>query len=86
MAIIINGRQEGLGMKEIEGRPLPLGVTISEDEVNFSVAVPEEKNAGYCCTGQESEPCAAYPMDMAVGKCVILPLRGLRHPIMSIII
>ena len=39
MAIIINGRQEGLGMKEIEGRPLPLGVTISEDEVNFSVAV-----------------------------------------------
>ena len=43
MAIIINGRQEGLGMKEIEGRPLPLGVTISEDEVNFSVAVPEGK-------------------------------------------
>ena len=78
MAIIINGRQEGLGMKEIEGRPLPLGVTISEDEVNFSVAVPEGKECRLLLyRAGESEPCAAYPMDMAVGEVRYLALKGL---------
>ena len=78
MAIIINGRQEGLGMKEIKGRPLPLGVTILEDEVNFSVAVPEGKECRLLLyrTG-ESEPCAAYPMDMDVGEVRYLALKGL---------
>ena len=51
MAIIINGRQEGLGMKEIKGRPLPLGVTILEDEVNFFRG----------CAGGKGMPAIAVP-------------------------
>ena len=30
-------------MKRIEGKPLPVGVTIGKDSVNFSIAVPEKK-------------------------------------------
>ena len=30
-------------MREVQGYPLPLGVQISENKINFSIAVPTEK-------------------------------------------
>ena len=30
-------------MREVQGYPLPLGVQISENKINFSIAVPIEK-------------------------------------------
>ena len=36
-------RWEGNNMREVQGYPLPLGVQISENKINFSIAVPTEK-------------------------------------------
>ena len=35
-------------MREVQGYPLPLGVQISENKINFSIAVPTEKKCQFC--------------------------------------
>ena len=43
MAIGVSRQWEGNNMREVQGYPLPLGVQISENKINFSIAVPTEK-------------------------------------------
>lgn len=55
-------------MKNIQGQQLPMGVTVQEDGVSFSVAAKKGKA---CCLllyhAGEKEPCARYPMRQSEG-------------------
>lgn len=45
MAIGADGQRKDITeMREVQGYPLPLGVQISKDRVNFSIAVPADKD------------------------------------------
>ncbi|MCU0078672.1 alpha-amylase family glycosyl hydrolase [Extibacter muris] len=65
-------------MKAVEGKPLPLGVTITDDRINFSIAVPEGRTcslllyeAGSC------EPCERVPVEQSVGEVHFIALEGM---------
>lgn len=65
-------------MKKIQGKPLPLGVTITQDQVNFAAAVPQGKE----CTlllyrAGEKEPCISYPMEETVGAVRAIALTDI---------
>ena len=55
-------------MKNTQGQQLPMGVTVQEDGVSFSVAAKKGKA---CCLllyhAGEKEPCARYPMRQSEG-------------------
>lgn len=56
-------------MKRIQGKPLPLGVTVESEKVNFAVAVPEGKTCSLLIYRKgEKEPCGTYPVEEAVGE------------------
>ena len=65
-------------MREVQGQPLPLGINISGDHVNFSVAVPE---GGRCWLllyrAGEEEPKERYEMTEAIGEVRFLALEGM---------
>ena len=62
-------------MKEIQGRPLPLGITMIGTAVNFSVAVPQEKECQLLLyRAGRKKPCAIYEMKKAIGEVRCLAL------------
>ena len=55
-------------MREVQGQPLPLGINISGDHVNFSVAVPEGERCWLLLyRAGEEEPKERYEMTEAIG-------------------
>ena len=65
-------------MKKVQGNPLPLGVTIQENKVNFSVAVPD----GQACSlllyrKGEMEPCNIFEMEKSLGEVRTLALENI---------
>ena len=65
-------------MKEIQGRPLPLGTTMIGNTVNFSVAVPQEKECQLLLyrVGRK-KPCAIYEMNKEIGEVRYLALKDI---------
>lgn len=65
-------------MKEIQGRPLPLGTTMIGNAVNFSVAVPQEKECQLLLyRARAKKPSAIYEMNREIGEVRYLALEGL---------
>ncbi len=65
-------------MKEIQGRPLPLGTTMIGEVVNFSVAVPQEKECQLLIyRAGAKKPYAVYEMKRELGEVRYLALEGL---------
>lgn len=62
-------------MREVQGYPLPLGVQISKDRVNFSIAVPADKDCQLLLyrTGRK-KPCRQFDMKPMIGevRCIAL--------------
>ena len=56
-------------MREVQGYPLPLGVQISKDRVNFSIAVPADKDCQLLLyrTGRK-KPCRQFDMKPMIGE------------------
>ena len=70
-------RQKGQSMKKTEGKPLPLGVTIQEDKINFAFPVPEGKKGSLLLYhAGESRPCSSYALEDTVGEVRYLALEG----------
>ncbi len=69
-------------MKQIQGNPLPLGVTVVENKINFSVEVPEgaECNLLLYHPGKTT-PFAEYPMTESAGevRCLALEVTESRN-------
>lgn len=56
-------------MKKIQGKPLPLGVTVSKEHVNFAAAVPQGKRCSLLLYHiGEKESCMSYPMEETEGE------------------
>lgn len=65
-------------MREVQGQPLPLGINISGDHVNFSVAVPEGERCWLLLyRAGEEEPKKRYEMTEAIGEVRFLALEGM---------
>lgn len=67
-------------MKKLQGYPLPLGVTVAESEVNFSIAVEKNKSCRLLLyKSGEAVPAKIYemPEKHAVGEVRHLALKGL---------
>ena len=65
-------------MREVQGQPLPLGVNVSGDHVNFSVAVPEGERCWLLLyRAGEEEPKERYEMTEAIGEVRFLALEGM---------
>ena len=65
-------------MREVQGQPLPLGINISGDHVNFSVAVPEWERCWLLLyRAGEEEPKERYEMTEAIGEVRFLALEGM---------
>ncbi len=65
-------------MKEENGTPLPLGISIKNDRVNFSVAAPQGKTCKLLLyPAGESEVCTSYDMNAGPGDVRTLALTGL---------
>ena len=65
-------------MKEIQGRPLPLGTTMIGEVVNFSVAVPQEKECQLLIyRAGAKKPYAVYEMKRELGEVRYLALEGM---------
>ena len=65
-------------MKEIQGRPLPLGTTMIGEVVNFSVAVPQEKECQLLIyRAGAKKPYAVYEMKRELGEVRYLALEGI---------
>ena len=65
-------------MKEIQGQPLPLGVTIMNEKVNFSVEVPKGKTCRLLLYhAGEEKPCAEFEFKEALGTVRYLALQEL---------
>ena len=65
-------------MKEIQGRPLPLGTTMIGSIVNFSVAVPQEKECQLLIyRAGAKKPYAVYEMKRELGEVRYLALEGI---------
>lgn len=62
-------------MREVQGYPLPLGVQISKDRVNFSIAVPADNDCQLLLyrTGRK-KPCRQFDMKPMIGevRCIAL--------------
>lgn len=62
-------------MKKVQGQPLPLGVTLIEEKVNFSIAVPEGKSCSLLMyRAGENEPCESFEMEESIGEVRVLAL------------
>lgn len=72
-------RREGKYMKKEKGRPLPLGVTIEEDRINFAVAIPEDKKGELLLyqVGTQA-PCEVIPLTDSVGEVYFLALTDIK--------
>lgn len=65
-------------MREVQGQPLPLGINISGDHVNFSMAVPEGERCWLLLyRAGEEEPKERYEMTEAIGEVRFLALEGM---------
>lgn len=65
-------------MRERAGRPLPLGVTIEGNVVNFSTAVPQRKECQLLLyRAGENEPCMTYEMKQEIGEVRYLALEDI---------
>lgn len=65
-------------MREKAGRPLPLGVTIEGNVVNFSTAVPQGKECQLLLYRVgENEPCMTYEMKQEIGEVRYLALEDI---------
>ena len=65
-------------MREVQGQPLPLGINISGDHVNFSVAVSEGERCWLLLyRAGEEEPKERYEMTEAIGEVRFLALEGM---------
>ena len=65
-------------MKQTQGRPLPLGVTVTKDEVNFSVPVPKGKECSLLVYHPgKTAPCAVYPITDSVGEVHYMALKDI---------
>ena len=62
-------------MREVQGYPLPLGVQISENKINFSIAVPTEKKCQLLIyRAGRKQLYRQFEMETAVGevRCIAL--------------
>ena len=65
-------------MKEIQGRPLPLGVTRIGNTMNFSVAVPQEKECQVLLYhAGEKKPCMSFGMKKSIGEVRYIALEDI---------
>ena len=65
-------------MKEIQGRPLPLGVTMIGNTMNFSVAVPQEKECQLLLYhAGEKKPCMSFGMKTSIGEVRYIALEDI---------
>ncbi|MGN1266968.1 MAG: alpha-amylase family glycosyl hydrolase, partial [Dorea sp.] len=65
-------------MKKVQSFPLPLGVTIQKDKVNFSIAAAEDAVCSLLLYHKgEKEPCHIFDMEKSVGEVRTLALEGL---------
>ena len=65
-------------MKEIQGRPLPLGVTMIGNTMNFSVAVPQEKECQLLLYhAGENKPCMSFGMKKSIGEVRYIALEDI---------
>ena len=63
-------------MKKIQGQPLPLGVTVTEDRINFSVVVSGEKKCRLLLYREkEGGPCITFDMEESLGDVRYLALK-----------
>lgn len=76
-------------MKKIQGQPLPLGVTIRERNINFSMTVPKGKECQLLLYKKgKSVPYVSYEMkeEDAVGEVRFLTITDIERENTSIII
>lgn len=65
-------------MRAEKGKPLPLGVSVSEGEVNFSIAVPEGKRCELLLyEAGRNRPIRCFEMNESIGEVRFLKLTGL---------
>lgn len=65
-------------MRQIQGMPLPLGITVQNDKVNFSVAVPEGKECKLLIYPSGTDvPCESFSMTDTLGEVRYLALEKL---------
>ena len=65
-------------MKQTQGRPWPLGVTVTKNEVNFSVPVPDGKECSLLLYHPgKTIPFAEYPMTESVGEVCYMALKDM---------
>lgn len=65
-------------MKQTQGRPWPLGVTVTKNEVNFSVPVPDGKECSLLLYHPgKTIPFAEYPMTKSVGEVCYMALKDM---------
>ena len=63
-------------MKQIQGQPLPIGVTVNDNQVNFAVAVPKNRECRLLLYRKgEQKPCDEYEMELSVGEVRALALQ-----------
>ncbi len=66
-------------MKIEQGNLLPLGISIKNDRVNFSVAVPQGKSCRLLLYQKgEPEPCTSCNMNTGIGEVRTVALSGLK--------
>ena len=73
------GRKELMHMREVQGYPYPMGVTIKKDRTNFAAAVPKGKPCQlliYKIGRKEPEYEFDLPGEKAVGEVRFLALEG----------
>ena len=69
-------RQKGSDMKKVQGQPLPLGITVTQNKANFSIAVSEGKTCTlliYRCG--EQKPCETFEVTETLGEVRYLALE-----------
>lgn len=65
-------------MKKIQGQPLPLGVTVSEERINFSTAVPNGKECRLLLYPVgEKTPCKSFDMQESLGEVRYIALEDI---------
>lgn len=65
-------------MKQIKGKPLPIGVAVTETEVNFSIAVPGGKECSLLLYHPGKKvPCASFKMKECLGEVYYLALKDM---------
>ena len=65
-------------MKVKQGNPLPLGVTITENSVNFAAAVSQGRDCQLLLYRRgKTKPCKVYDMELTVGEVYSLALEDM---------